>query len=129
MVNKFGKTISGSHPSLSGATTKVIDTNTITILHVGHKQTLPEFFELEQMGVQCIPKCGSCRCGNCAPSSGAMTLKVEVEFTMIHEKLSHNIEKKRCTFIYPWIKDPYFLSDNKNIVTVKLESTEKQISK
>ena len=129
MSNKFGKIISGTHPSLTDTLKKTVNTNSISVLHIGHKRLEPDFFSLEQMGVHCRPKCGGCRCGHCAPGSSILTLLEESELKMISENLSYDHSLKRWIFTYPWIKDPKLLPNNKNIAIAKLKATERRLSR
>ena len=66
-----------------------------------------DFFSIESLGVQGIPKCGSCRCGSCPVGSKPYILKEERELNMISEGLSY--DSTYWVAIYPWIKDPRLL--------------------
>ena len=62
LSNCFGKCIAGRNSNLlDNATEKCV---------VNHLKSVTEydmsrdFFSIESLGVQCIPKCGSCRCGS-----------------------------------------------------------------
>ena len=41
---------------------------------------LLQFFQEENIGVNCNPQCGNCRCGKCALGAKQMTLKDEKEY-------------------------------------------------
>ena len=48
---------------------------------------MTRFFSLEQLGVECTPRCGSCKCGKCQPGGKNMTLKEEQEYHLIEKNL------------------------------------------
>ena len=88
---------------------------------------LDKFFTLEQMGVSCTPKCGSCRCGRCPVGGKDFTIKEEKELQLISKGLIHKGDHWEAS--YPWCKDPKLLPNNREIVLKMLESTEKRLSK
>ena len=128
--NRFGKTVGGSHPDIQEDTMlkdSCFKVRTAVVLHV---QSLMEpFFEIESLGVSCIPKCGACSCGTCHPGGKAMTLKDERELEMIEKGLEFDPDKGRWQAEYPWIKDPSVLKDNRRVVMAKLRSTERRLEK
>ena len=67
--NQFGLTVGGSHTEIVEET--VIDESCLQIQSavVMHAQTIPEssFFDIESLGVTCVPRCGGCKCGKCHP--------------------------------------------------------------
>ena len=71
---------------------------------------LDQFVTIESLGVQCEPKCGSCKCGNCPIGGKPYNLKEERELKMIE----NNLEFKDYYWImgYPWLKDPNMLPNN-----------------
>ena len=68
--NRFGMIIGGTHPTLKERTRKVLQHATVHHAMV----RVEDFYKLEQLGVKCTPKCGSCRCGQCHPGGKSMTL-------------------------------------------------------
>ena len=86
-----------------------------------------DFYKLEQLGVECTPKCGSCRCGQCHPGVKSKTLKDECEYKMIKDKLTYKADQKKWEAGYPWIKDPKALPDNKEAALATLKATEKRL--
>ena len=88
---------------------------------------LKDFYSIEAMGVQCYPKCGSCKCGSCPIGGKNYTLREKRELNLIDKGLRH--EDGYWVAKYPWIKDPNNLLDNKQAVMGMLKSTEKRLSK
>ena len=78
--NRFGKCIVGSHHKLEGQ-----NIAKVYLSQIKSEQTsvLERFFTIEQMGVSCIPQCGSCRCGKCPTGSKDYTIKEEHELRMV----------------------------------------------
>ena len=121
LSNIFGKCIGGCHPYVSECTgKKVID---VSVSHV----SLSEFFTIESLGVECNPKCGSCRCGKCAIGGKNYTLKEERELALIKNNLT--FVDDHWEVVYPWVKDPKCLPNNKWVVMKKLLQTEKRLYK
>ena len=120
MKNQFGYCLRGSHHNLgsSGKSNCVVvqihfvngKTTQVNDLRPSEKRLLKEeldiFFDVDSLGTSCVPKCGSCRCGKCAPGCKNMTLQEERELTMIKDGLHHDPVQKEWTMQYPWIKDP-----------------------
>ena len=95
--------------------------------HINGNPTLKQFFDSESLGVECIPKCGSCQCGMCAPGSKQYTLKEERELKLIE---SGQVFKGRFYQAkYPWIKDPQELPNNRSMAAALLFATEKRLLK
>ena len=122
LENRFGMIIGGTHPTLKERTRKVLQHATIHHAMV----RVEDFYKLEQLGVKCTPKCGTCRCGQCHPGRKSMTLKEEREYKMMEDKLTYKADQKKWEVGYPWIKDPKALPDNKEAALATLKATEKQ---
>ena len=126
--NRFGTTIGGSHPEIQEETridescSKVRGAVTMHATHV-----IDSFFEVESLGVTCLPKCGSCKCGRCHPGGKEMSLKDELEYNMIQDRVTFNQETGRWVAEYPWIKDPRELPDNRKVAMATLKSTERRL--
>ena len=73
MENIFGVILAGSHPDCKETTKKLVQH--ATILHSTVKAE--DFYNIESLGVSCIPSCGSCKCGQCHPGGKNMTLLEE----------------------------------------------------
>ena len=78
------------------------------------------------MGVH-TPRCGKCGCGHCPQGGKDFTLKEEREFKLMEDGLK--FENSYFTAVYPWIKDPNKLPDNKVAVHAMLKSTERRLMK
>ena len=90
---------------------------------------IEDFYNMENLGIQCKPRCGGCKCGRCSLGSNAYTIKEEKELALIEKNLSHNAKEKFWTAEYPWIRDPFDLPDNRRAAFGMLISTEKRLSK
>ena len=123
LENKFGQCLGGSHPMLQEKTQ--IQVKDVQVSHVNVK--LDDFFESETMGVSCVPKCGSCRCGSCPVGGKQYTLQEERELAMIEKGLK--LDDERWTATYPWKKDPKMLPNNYNAALGMLRSTEKRLQR
>ena len=121
--NRFGMVIGGTYPTLKERTKKVLQHATVHHAMV----RVEDFYKLEQLGVECTPKCGSCRCGQCHPGRKSMTLKEESEYKMIEDKLTYKADQKKWEVGYPWIKDPKALPDNKEAALATLKATKKRL--
>ncbi|XP_057294660.1 uncharacterized protein LOC130623195 [Hydractinia symbiolongicarpus] len=120
-----GRLVGGCQPVRKGVFTKRVEN--AQVCHVqGH---LNEFFSIESLGIQCTPRCGSCKCGNCHPGGKDMKLKEEREYRLIEDNLKNDETEKRWEAAYPWIKDPHELPNNRSVVLARLQSTEKRLLK
>ena len=108
LENRFGKCLGGTHPAIKERTKRVI-TAAAMIHHVSTCR-LDEFLRLESMGVECNPRCGSCRCGKCPIGSKDFTLKEERELALIEQNLKFHGSHWEAE--YPWIRDPANLPNN-----------------
>ena len=120
--NRFGKCIGGRY---EGNQNKPVS-KLAYLNHVSAEAT-PEFFAIEALGVECFPKCGSCKCGKCPAGGHAYSLKEERELALTEKGLSFNGTEWEAE--YPWIKSSDELPDNKAIAVAILHSTEKRLSK
>ena len=71
LENRFGYVIGGSHPRLKENTRKLVQHATVHFASV----SVEDFYIMENLGVECSPKCGSCGCGCCHPGGKNMSLK------------------------------------------------------
>ena len=121
--NRFGRCIGGTHPLLkeSHLSHDFIKTRVNTI--VG-KINIEDFYKIENLGVECKPKCGGCKCGKCSLGAEEYTIQEERE---LERNLNLDKEENRWITEYPWIKDPQNLSDNRKVAFAKLITTEKRL--
>jgi len=75
------------------------------------------FFKIEELGVNCNPRCGGCKCGKCQPGGKGMSLKDEKEYELIESGLEFDENERRWVSKMPWIQPPEKLPDNKGIAT------------
>ena len=93
------------------------------------KVKIDDFYNIENLGVECNPRCGSCKCGKCAIRSKNYTIKEERELALIEKNLSYDKQTNRWIAEYPWIKDPMDLPDNRKVALAMLASTERRLAK
>ena len=122
--NQFGKCFAGSHNILNGEEGSIV--NNVYVLHV-KAPTVKDFFQCEEMGVRCYPECGGCKCGKCPIGGKEFTIKEERELALIEAGLKH--KENYWEAIYPWIKDPHMLPDNRLVVSKMMQSTETRLLK
>ncbi|CAB3989230.1 RNA-directed DNA polymerase from transposon BS [Paramuricea clavata] len=124
LKNRFGRCLGGSHTSMAENTLKLIQHATV---HHVVRINIENFFDTESLGVECSPRCGSCRCGRCPIDGKSFTLKEERELNLIEEGLTH--EGDHWVVRYPWIRSPDDLPNNKEAALRMLGSTEKRLQK
>lgn len=122
--NRFGYCLGGSHMQLAESTINLIQN--ATAHHIA-RVDIESFFDTEALGVECSPKCGSCRCGRCPIGGKSFTLKEERELKLIEEGLSHNGD--HWVAQYPWVRDPRELPDNREVALKMLKDTEKRLQR
>jgi len=126
LSNSFGMCLGGSHPEIFEETKKIDNTCYINV--ISSKNIVSDFFSVESLGVECQPRCGSCKCGTCAVGSKNCSLKEERELKLIESKLWFS-EKGYWEAAYPWIRDPMNLPNNRSYAMKLLLSTEKRLKK
>ena len=57
-----------------------------------------DFYKIDNLGVECTPPCGSCRCGKCHLGTKDYNLKEEMELT-------NNQRLTPYMFLFPHVKD------------------------
>ena len=90
---------------------------------------IEDFYNIENLGINCTPRCGGCKCGKCAPGSNNYTLKEERELKLIEKGLQYDEQDSCWIAEYPWIKDPYLLPNNKRAAFGRLLSTERRLGR
>jgi len=121
--NQFGRCVGGTHPVLKGNNEKSL----IGTMHAHHVKMakIEDFYNMDNHGIQCKPRCGGCKCGRCSLGSNTYTIKEERELALIEKNLSHDAKEKFWTAEYSWIRDPFDLPDNRRAAFGMLISTEK----
>ena len=122
MENRFGKCLGGSHSVLIEKTQKLVKH---VVIHHAKNIEIEKFFDIEGLGIECSPKCGSCRCGKCPLGGKDYTIKEERELELIESGLIRKPTHWEAK--YPWIKDPKTLADNYHVAHGMLKSTEKRL--
>ena len=124
--NRFGTCIGGSHPMLKESTKKLVVK--AEVHHIERSTpTLTDFMDIESLGVRCNPKCGSCKCGQCAIGGKQYTIEDERKVNTLEKGLT--LTKDGWKTLYPWIKSPNELPDNYQQAFAMLLSSEKRRSK
>ena len=93
------------------------------------------FFNEEQIGVHCTPRCGDCRCGTCAIGSKQMSIKDEMDYEKFKSLMYLDSEGTvddpgpywRTGF--PWTIEPKDMIDNKAVVAAVMNATKRKLSK
>ena len=89
-------------------------------MHVSNQ--FDRFIEIESIGINCVPRCGSCSCGKCHPGGKA-------ELRLIEDNVWFDASKGRWCAGCPWIIAPSELRQNRMIAIAKLYSLEKRLRK
>ena len=93
------------------------------------------FFNEEQIGVHCSPRCGDCRCGTCAIGDKQMSIKDEKEYekfrSLMYLDSSGTIDDPGPYWRtgFPWTIEPSDMTDNKAAVAAVMHATEKKLRK
>ena len=109
--NRFGRCIGGMHPS--GQAPKEIHPLLNAQTHIAKVVRVEDFYNIENLGIQFLPKCGGCKCGKCAPGSKNCTLKEEKELELIEQNLEFDAKTQSWITEYTWMKDPNELPNNR----------------
>lgn len=119
LKNRFGRCLGGTN-----ATLEQTDTD-----HVLQNARVEDFFSIENLGVECISRCGGCRCGKCLLGAKDYGLKEEKELQLIENSLEFDETEDRWIAAYPWIKDPADLPNNGRAAHGMLASTETRLAR
>ena len=126
LKNRFGRCIGGTHPFIKERTRNhMLDHKSVNTAIV----QVEDFYNIENLGSGCSPRCSGCKCGKCSLGAQNFTIKEEKELHLIESKLEYNKEEKRWITEYLWIRDPVELPDNKRAAMGMLISTEKRSAK
>ena len=123
--NRFGKCIGGSHKLISES--RISPNCKDACVHYVSAIKIDDFFKTENLGIECTPRCGNCKCGKCPIGAKDYTLKEELE--LIERNLEFDNKENRWIAAYPWLRDPADLPDNKIAALGMLSSTEKRLAK
>ena len=123
LKNKFGYCVGGSQVTLEEKTNLLIQA--AEVCHADVK--LDDFYEAESLGITCNPRCGSCKCGECAIGGKQYTIQEERELAVIENGLS--LHDNKWIAKYPWKRDPRELPNNYPVALAVLRSTERRLLK
>ena len=124
LVNRFGYVVGGCHPILVDNTKKVVQ-----LAKVHHATgRVEDFYAMENIGIKCRPRCGSCKCRKCHLGGKNTSLKEERGYKLNEENLDYMPKKNKWKTSYPWIKDPIQLPDNRYAAFYTLKAMEKRFS-
>ena len=83
--------------------TTLVDNTKKVVQHAKvHQATgrVEDFYARENLGIECRPRCGSCKCGKCHLGGKNMSLKEEREYKLIKENFV-NMPKKCDSQVTP----------------------------
>ena len=100
----------------------------VKVLHV-MKVNVDDFYNIQNLGSNCIPRCGGCKCGKCPIGIKQYSIKEERELELIDKNLEYDCQDGRWMAEYPWIKNPSALPDNRRVAVATLISMEKNLIK
>ena len=63
--------------------------------------SVEDFYKIENLGIECKPRCGGCKCGRCPLGSKNYTLKEERELALIEENLNYDEKAREWIAQYP----------------------------
>ena len=127
--NCFGYCIGGRHPGVgTDVKSEYLKYEDVQVHHVKGVE-LDDFYNIENLGIECTPRCGGCKCGKCRPGGKNYTLKEERELKLIESNLEYDKQNKVWITSYPWFKDPINLPDNRKAALGKLMATERRLLK
>ena len=126
--NRFGYSFGGAHTLFKGHAKPIVQH--AIVLHSAVSE-LESIYSVDNLGVNCVPKCGGCKCGTCHPGGKDMTVVEEEQYELMKSKLNYQIEKGRFITGTPWIRDPSELpeKESKRYAMAVLRSTEKRLLK
>ena len=125
LQNRFGLCIGGTHPSIKDEIKK----HDLSYARVQHVIKVEDFYKIENLGVECVLRCGSCKCGHCVVGSKNYSIKEEQELELIEKNMKFDAQDNRWLAEYPWIKDPADLPNNRRVALAMLYSTERRLGK
>ena len=99
LKNRFRRCIGGTHPKVK-EDTKHHELNNIQFLREV-SPSVEDFYKIENLGIECKPRCGGCKCGRCPLGSKNYTLKEERELALIEENLNYDEKAREWIAQYP----------------------------
>ena len=127
LKNRFGRCLGGNHATLEQTDTDHLLQNA-QVHHLSGVK-VEDFFSIENLGVECTPRCGGCKCGKCPLGAKDYSLKEEKELHLIENSLEFDETEGRWIAAYPWIKDPSDLPNNRRATQGMFASTKKRLAR
>ena len=99
------------------------------------EKSFMDYLQVDDIGVDCNPRCGGCRCGQCAIGAKSMSLQQERDYQKFCDNLSYNKEGTAedpgpyWETSLPWIKDRHDMADNKAAVLAVMNCTKRKLKK
>lgn len=129
MKGVLGTCLVGTHPLLKDTCGQTASGNQLLRTHcvrsLAESVRSDTFFEGEELGTECQPKCGGCKCGRCPLLGHTLSFKEEQELEMIRANLLYDHDSLSWTTSYPWLVDPLQLPNNYGAALATLQSTER----
>ena len=99
------------------------------------EKSFMDYLQVDDIGVDCNPRCGGCRCGQCAIGAKSMSLQQERDYQKFCDNLSYNKEGTAedpgpyWETSLPWIKDRHDMADDKAAVLAVMNCTKRKLKK
>ena len=95
--NRFGRCLGGTHAELKDANHAMQN----ALVHHVAEVKIEDFYNIENLGVECTPRCGGCKCGKYPLGEKNYSLKEEKELQLIERNLHFNNLEHRWMTQYP----------------------------
>ena len=99
------------------------------------EKSFMDYLQVDDIGVDCNPRCGGCRCGQCAIGAKSMSLQQERDYQKFCDNLSYNKDGTAedpgpyWETSLPWVKDRHDMADNKAAVLAVMNCTKRKLKK
>ena len=96
--NRFGRCLGGTHAELKDSNHAMQN----AIVHHVAEVKIEDFYNTENLGVECTPRCGGRKCGKCPLGAKNYSLNEEKELELMERNLHFNNLEHRWMTPYPW---------------------------
>ena len=86
LKHRFGRCMGGTHPQIKLANERY-ELSNVQVLHIS-PPSLEDFYNIENLGIECTPRCGGCKCGRCPLGSKNYTIKEERELALVEANIN-----------------------------------------